>query len=342
MQTAEYVLAQPVTVGDYEFKINQCDVIDKRALNAFRDKRRTWLVWLETDEHHAIWQVLSTMVWRDVVFRTIADVANSDQQSALHNPLLTEALLSGYFSTQVLAIRRLMDDTSKPVISLPGLLRDLRRSLKILTRENIVCFDGLPYDHDAVHQRVMIAQIRQRGGAFWAARTGPDAFLPAQQAHQKFDRLTGVQPENRCRNDRLPAPIMNTLELWLAESGAEEIVQWSHTLLAHAAGPNSRNRTAIAAAAPTADKITRCINIFVRVAEAVTNSILNHSGRGMLVPMPQFNPFEKLSNPCWFFGDRRTLDDYWDRHAKERNDYLEGIEVALSSGTGSLPRATED
>jgi hypothetical protein len=332
LQTAEYLLAEPVVVKDYEFTLDQCDVVDKTTLAAFREKRRTWLTWLETDEHHAIWQVLSTMVWRDVVFRTIAEVANSDPESGLHNPLITEALLSGYFSTQVLAIRRLMDNASKHVISLPRLLKDLRRNLKLLTRENVVGFDGLPYDHEAAQQRVMLAQIRQGGEPFWAARTGPDAYFPAQQAQQQFDRLTSVQAESRRRDDRLPARIIETLEKWLAESGADEIVKWSHTLLAHAAGPTSPNRSAIAAAAPTADKITECIRSFVRVAEAVTNSILLHSGRGMLVPIPQYNPFEKLDRALARFSDRAVLDGYWDKFAKERNGYLEGTEAALISG----------
>jgi hypothetical protein len=333
LQTAEYLLAEPVVKKDYEFTIDQCDVVDKRALAAFRDKRRTWLIWLETDEHHAIWQVLSTMVWRDVVFRTIAEVANADPESGLHNPLLTEALLSGYFSTQVLAIRRLMDNASNHVISLPRLLKDLRRNLKLFTRENVVCFDGLPYDHEEAQQRVMLAQIRQGGGAFWVAQTGPDAYFPAQQAHQQLDQLSGTLAANRRRNNHLPARIIDQLEWWLDESGAVEIVKWSHTLLAHAAGPTSPNRSAIAAAAPTANKITACIRSFVRVAEAVTNSILLHSGRGMLVPVPQFNPFEKLDHALAQFNDRVVLDGHWDRLAKERNDYLEGIEAALVAET---------
>ena len=101
-------------------------------------------------------------------------------------------------------------------------------------------------------------------------------------AHEKFDRLAGVRPEDRSRSDRLPKRIINELVRWLDESGADETVKWSHTLLAHAAGPNSPNRSAIAAAVPTADKITGCIRAFVQVAEAVTNTMLGHSGRGML------------------------------------------------------------
>jgi hypothetical protein len=330
LQTAEYLLAEPVVVKDYEFAIAQCDVIDKAALTTFRERRRIWLVWLETDEHHAIWQVLSTMVWRDVVFRTIAEIANSNPQSGFHNPLLTEALLSGYFATQVLAIRRLMDNANKDVISLPRLLKDIRRNLKLFTRENVVGFDGLPYDYEAAWQRIMLQHIRQGGGPFWAARTGPDACFPAQMAHQKFDRLTGARPEDRSRNGRLPRRVIDQLDRWLDESGAGEIVKWSHTLLAHAAGPTSPHRSAIAAAAPTADKITVCIRAFVRVAEAVSNTILSHSGRGMLVPVPQFNPFEGMTNPLAPLHQRREfMDACWDRFANERNEFLEGIETAL-------------
>ena len=87
-------------------------------------------------------------------------------------------------------------------------------------------------------------------------------------AHEKFDRLAGVRPEDRSRSDRLPKRIINELVRWLDESGADETVKWSHTLLAHAAGPNLPNRSAIAAAVPTADKITGCIRAFVQVAEA--------------------------------------------------------------------------
>ena len=192
-----------------------------------------------------------------------------------------------------------------------------------------MAFDGLPYECEAVQQRIMMEQIRQGSGPFWGPTRGPDAYLPAQIAHKKVDRLTGVLPENRSPRDRLPERVIDELERWLDDSGADEIVKWSHTLLAHAAGPTSRNRSAIAAAAPTADKITGCIRAFVRVAEAVTNTILGHSARGMLVPMPQFNPFAGRTTPLAPQDSRRFLDACWDRFTKERNEFLEGIETEL-------------
>jgi hypothetical protein len=119
-----------------------------------------WLTWLETDEHHAIWQVLWSMVSHDVTYRIFVELANHNPNSAIHNPLLGEALVNGYFATQVLAIRRLMDNENKDRISLPRLINDLRKNFRLFTRENFVGFDGLPYDYEAAQQRVMFARTR--------------------------------------------------------------------------------------------------------------------------------------------------------------------------------------
>jgi hypothetical protein len=45
-------------------------------LESYRAKRRVWLTWLDTDEHHAIWTNLSAMAWTDVslgIFRELAE-----------------------------------------------------------------------------------------------------------------------------------------------------------------------------------------------------------------------------------------------------------------------------
>jgi hypothetical protein len=57
----------------YTYTLAQCDVPIERhsMLQSYRDKRRLWLSWISTDEHHAIWTVLSSMVWTDVAFKTL-------------------------------------------------------------------------------------------------------------------------------------------------------------------------------------------------------------------------------------------------------------------------------
>jgi hypothetical protein len=44
------------------------------------------------------------------VFKQLSSLAIGDEDNGLNNPLLGEALLNGHVATQVLAIRRLMDD----------------------------------------------------------------------------------------------------------------------------------------------------------------------------------------------------------------------------------------
>jgi hypothetical protein len=48
--------------NDYSYPVTQCDVPAERrgALQAYRDKRRLWLSWIDSNEHHAIWDVLSS------------------------------------------------------------------------------------------------------------------------------------------------------------------------------------------------------------------------------------------------------------------------------------------
>ena len=71
--------------NDYAYMITQCDVPPERraALETYRGKRRLWLSWINEDEQHAIWQVLSSMVWTDASFKLLSYFAEGDQSSAL-------------------------------------------------------------------------------------------------------------------------------------------------------------------------------------------------------------------------------------------------------------------
>ena len=254
--------------NEYAYTIAQCDVSpDKRAaLESFRDKRRVWLSWIDADEHHAIWQVLSSMVWSDASFKTLTHFAIDDEDSALNNSLLAEALLAGHVANQVLAIRRLMDDRSADIISLRRLVKDLRRNFQLFTRENYVCFDGLPYDHEAVQREEMQRMVGK--GAFWGETSGPGAHGTSRMAHEQFDRLAAIDPAKRRREDQLPVSLLVTIEEWINKSDADELAQRSHAYLAHAGGPKARKR--IAELKVTTGKITNAIKALARAAEAVS------------------------------------------------------------------------
>ena len=242
---------------DFAYPITQCDVSTQRhaALQSYRDKRRLWLSWIDTDEHHAIWQVLSSMVWTDASFKVLTHFATNDESNALSNTLLGQALIDGHVATQVLAIRRLMDAGNSDIISLRRLVKDIRRNFALFTRENYVCFDGLPYDYEAVQQKEMMERVGT--GAFWGQTSGPGAHGTSRMAHEQFDRLAGIHPEDRYREDRLPTSLVTTIERWLDDSGGDELAKWSHAYLAHAGGPELRKR--IADLMVTANKITDAI-----------------------------------------------------------------------------------
>jgi hypothetical protein len=285
-----------------------------------------WLSWIDTDEHHAIWRVLSSMVWTDVSFKALTHFAVNDENNGLNNLLLAEALLDGHVATQVLAIRRLMDDGNSDIISLRRLIKDLRRNFALFTRENYVCFDGLPYDYEAVQQKDMLERVGK--GFFWGETSGPGAYGTSSMAHSQFDKLASIDPAKRSREDRLPTFLLTTIETWLDDSGADELVKWSHAFLAHAGGPESRKR--IADLMVTMDKITDAIKALARVTEAISAWVLFAGGRtNSLMPVAQFNQFEKLDMPIMHVGGEADAYRLWHQLSDERNRYLDGVDSEL-------------
>jgi hypothetical protein len=117
--------SQNSTPDDYAYPVAQCDVATERrgALQSYRDKRRLWLSWIDRDEHHAIWSVLASMVWTDAAFKMLTQFAINDENNILKKTLLGQALIDGQISTQILAIRRLMDNGNSDLISLRRLVK---------------------------------------------------------------------------------------------------------------------------------------------------------------------------------------------------------------------------
>jgi hypothetical protein len=320
---------------DYAYTIAQCDVAPERRaeLESYRDKRRIWLSWINDDEHHAIWQVLSSMVWTDASFKLLTHFALGDESNALSNTLLGQALIDGHVATQVLSIRRLVDQRSD-VISIRRLLKDLKRNFGLFTRENFVCFDGLPYDYEAVQHKEMMERVGT--GPFWGQTSGPGAHGTSRLAHEQFNRLIGVRPEDRQRSDKLPVSLLTTIERWLDECGADELAKWSHVYLAHAGAPEARTR--ISELLVTANKITDAIKAMARVTEAISAWLLFAGGRSnTLMPVAQFNPLDKLDRPIMKAGDETNAQRVWEQLSDERNRYLDDVETELIGPAQSKP-----
>jgi hypothetical protein len=238
-------------------------------------------------------------------------------------------LLDGHVATQVLAIRRMMDDGNSDIISLRRLVKDLRRNFALFTRENYVCFDGLPYDYEAVRHARFIENAGNWGkGGIWVPTSSPQGDDTSEMAHRQFDRLAGIDPTKRSREDRLPASLLTTIEKWLDDSGADDLAKWSHAYLAHAGGPESRKR--IADLMVTTNKITDAIKALARVTQSISAWLLFAGGRtNALMPVAQFNLFEKLDKPIMQAGGEAAAYKLWHQLSDERNSYLDGVDTAL-------------
>jgi hypothetical protein len=168
----------------------------------------------------------------------------------------------------------------------------------------------------------MEAQLAVKGPV-WAARDGPDAWLSAQRAHEMFDRLSGVDAENRQRQDRISSKLIRTLQQWLENSDAKSLVEWTHNYLAHAAVRSGR--VDLATIQPTLDKVTAVSRTFVRVSEAISAYLLFDSGHGAIMPVPQFPQFKQLDRPVIAVKQLPELGMLWETLAKECDGFLANV-----------------
>ena len=141
----------------YEYDVDQCSVSDKVLLKEFRAKRSEWIDWLEGDPHHNIWDQIHSIMWNDAAYRSLNEArrfASADRPTAAINGMFGEFVDRGYVSTQVLDVCKVTDrsniDPKKGVISLRRIFDDIRGNRHLLTRENFVSYDGLPYDYATV------------------------------------------------------------------------------------------------------------------------------------------------------------------------------------------------
>ena len=100
----------------------------------------------------------------------------------------------------------MIEDTPKEHISLRRLVKDLKRHRALFTRENYVCYDGTPYDYEAVLKARLIKNSGNWGQVEWVGpRGGPQDDALSESLHIQFDKLAGVDPTKRSREDRLPS-----------------------------------------------------------------------------------------------------------------------------------------
>ncbi len=309
----------------YSFPASECDVADTSKLEQFRQKRSEWLDLYEGDPDHNIRKQINDLMWSDAVFRALNHArrfGSENQPTASHNRALAEFIDNGYVASQALAISKLTDpwnpDSSKNVVSLPRLLRDIRENLGLITREYFICFDGLPYDYEKVKQRHYAKLTSDELRAFVRpSRSGPEAFHSSEVWHRAFDRY--ARSNSRSRGDLIDLEILDRLDAVLKDSSIKKIRIFRNKYVGHAADRISRT-------GHTLEKLGFSLNDFadaqrrIIIVAEVIGSLLGTTVANPIAAA-QFDVFEFLDRPIAGEKDSKTLSALWDSLETSRDEW---------------------
>lgn len=293
--------------------VDECDVKDHSALVEFRRKREEWLSRLWSEDYHALERQLIRMIQFDMAYRVLVEARRGSDEAtsgAALNGLLACFLDHCYVETQVLAVGRLTD-RRKDVISIRSLLDDVRGHCHLLTRENYVAHDGLPYE--------------PRFGSSAGLTTTASAEgenLTSLIRHQRFDQLSGVSPDRRSRSDSIRCRVFKTIEDYLDEADDDGLKKLRNKFIAHAASPSSRGPAVYIG--PSFEILEKVANAHRQALYALREigSLLARFEKADPVPHPHLGFLNGLDQPysCVAIAD---LQRKWDELSHERRKWCD-------------------
>ncbi len=309
---------------DYKYSIDQCDIREKEKAQAFRLKRRQWMEWLRGEDPHTISTQIHSMLWDYALFCTVNElrrIAATEHGSGVgFNGPVIRLFDAGFATTQAAAIRRLIEkpnpDPKKAVISLRSLLVDIEKHLSFLTRENYVCYDGLPYDYELVQQHWVSNLPKNDSGIHVGTlpTNGPEAWPTSERVHKNFDMLAQVNPKERTREDPIRIEVLSHLETQIKK--CENVKRYVDKFVAHAAAPETRAGLADEEKAITLERLEICHKIIYQVASFISGPLLWESGLGGL-PVPQFDHLTNLEKSWVSSKNLEKAYEKWDELTKQ-------------------------
>ncbi len=189
--------------------IADCDVRDKGNLNGywkFYKKLYECVKGDIVDPKGEGWRLkkgsflfeYQTLLQTHYIYKSYCNVVKMQK---VVNPFVYYFMFNGYFTIQIMTIRRLTEsggdlhDKEKGVKSLLHVMRYIKNINNLITRENFVSFDGCPYSPDEIGT----IEYGNGGG-------DPSPHLGyAIGRHERFDKLMGLEDiSKRNRKDKIP------------------------------------------------------------------------------------------------------------------------------------------
>lgn len=307
----------------YKYSIGECDLSDKERGEAFRSRRTIWVKWLHGEDPSSISRQISSMLWDHALFLAINELrsiakAEPHREVGFNGPVI-RLFDAGFATTQAVAIRRLIEKPKKDpklaVISLGRLLNDIKTNLKLITRENYVCYDGLPYDYGVVHDKWLSSLPKTKSGIHsgFLPTSGREAFRMSQIVHETFDKLAQVHPKNRSRNDEIRPEVLDHLESELAK--CENVKKYVDKFIAHAAAPETIASLSEEEKGLTLERLESSQKTIYQVASFISGYLLQESNIGGL-PVPQYKPFQYLDRKWATSSNLVKAQEKWNEYEK--------------------------
>ena len=313
---------------EYSYSIGQCDVLDKEKGEAFRKKRMQWMEWLKGEDSHSIFRQIYSMLWDYALFLTVNELrkmaATQPEHGVGFNGPVIRLFDAGFATTQAITIRRLIEKPKAnprwAVISLRRVLKDIEQNLDLITRENYVCHDGLPYDYDSVHQKWLSSLPLTKSGVHVGSlpTKGPDAWPTAERIHKNFDILSQVNPKSRTREDRIKIEVLGHLETEIKK--CESIKKYADKFIAHATAPETRTSLSDSEKSITLERLETCHKIIYQVASFISGPLLWESNLGGL-SVPQYDHLKNLDKNWVSPRNLEKAREKWDEFANEVSNW---------------------
>lgn len=276
-----------------------------------------WVNCLIGNDPNSIFRQITLMIWETSVFRIIFEARKIQLAKSHESPMLNGALHSfidrNYFQVQCAFIRRLTDKAPLTgdlgVYSITALINDIKNYKAEFTRETYLRLRKMPFDY---------SEIRIRANEFFRNQPpGKAFFVPSEldwelieEAHQIFDRLSGVSPAERKPVDQIADHVFSRLQERL--SASRKIKKYVDKFVAHSATPESRSIYDENNSVITLKQIWEAQKSLFEVADFISVVLFSEDHMALAFENPDFFEFWDVplvdSEASYIIG--KTLENY--------------------------------
>jgi len=300
----------------------------------FTEKHAEWTAAIRGDAlrpRNAIqWQVVELVhsaAWYRVVLRARQLADAGEGISPKLNPNFHNWIDECFTDSFFVRVRRLAggdsDVLSGPMSchSLSALLRDLKSNQSLLTRENLLSLDDLPFDIVETEQKLnkYLRDNKQTGE--WLAIPSELDTRRSRQRNAEIDKLCGVSEATRSRTDTVHTAVFDSVRDRLLTLSDMTLI--TNKLIAHASTLQSRQtdkRGNIEKVQIAIRDLWGALEQLCRSVAAIDGWLINRSSHAFLPEMRK-HEWRGIDCPLIETNDIQQLQDYWKELEKEASNW---------------------